>query len=540
MKNIYRAVGIALISMTTLLTACDSLDQAPEDFFASGNFWKDKEQTAGYMIGLHSLLRSSYSLHFEMGEVRGGLLGDGAGTGASLFGETLNSQPVIKQDLRKDNAYFNNWAGIYNYILQVNLALQELERANFLSEQQKKLYLAQAYGMRAYYYFFLYRTWGSVPLIKDVTVLNGKISAEKLSKKRAKASEIMAFLKEDINTSEKLFHAYGSDAFKDQYTWSEYATLMLKANIYAWAANVATDDCQATGKADLMTAKEALQKIINSGKFKLMPEFYQAFRTDFKQKNTENILAVSYNTTDKKYMPYIELCCAQKNFFTAAYDENNNQLSLDNKDEFGTNTFVDGLIRYQYKESFWKAFDKKDSRRDATFFVVKGSKEKKLTGSNFGLLLKKFSGHYDAAEGAHYFDCDGPIFRYAETLLLMAEIENNLANDPSCYINQIRKRAYGESYPVYTKQNQYENTKAILAEADKEFVFEGKRWFNLLRMKDAQGSSLVFDVSVNYPFIPNQKEGAILSTNEAYKTLWPISVGTMTNDPAIEQTPGYK
>ena len=122
----------------------------------------------------------------------------------------------------------------------------------------------------------------------------------------------------------------------------------------------------------------------------------------------------------------------------------------------------------------------------------------------------------------------------------MAEIENNLANDPSCYINQIRKRAYGENYPVYTKQNQYENTKAILAEADKEFVFEGKRWFNLLRMKDAQGSSLVFDASVNYPFILNQKEGAILSSNEAYKTLWPISVGTMTNDPAIEQTPGYK
>ena len=113
-----------------------------------------------------------------------------------------------------------------------------------------------------------------------------------------------------------------------------------------------------------------------------------------------------------------------------------------------------------------------------------GSKKDPMTGANFGSLLKKFAGHYDVAEGTHYFDCDGPIFRYAEALLLMAEIENDLGNDPSPYINQIRERAYGSGYPTYTRQDKYKNTKAILAEADKEFVFEGKRWFNLLGISD--------------------------------------------------------
>ena len=163
-----------------------------------------------------------------------------------------------------------------------------------------------------------------------------------------------------------------------------------------------------------------------------------------------------------------------------------------------------------------------------------------MTGANFGSLLKKFAGHYDVAEGTHYFDCDGPIFRYAEALLLMAEIENDLGNDPSPYINQIRERAYGSDYPTYTRQDKYKNTKAILAEADKEFVFEGKRWFNLLRMHDASGRALVFDGTVNYPFIPGKDEGALLREVESYKVLWPVSVRTMTNDPAVLQTEGYK
>lgn len=541
MKTLYKALSIVIIACATTLTSCEPLNQAPEDFFANGNFWKDKEQADGYIIGLHSLLRTSYNLHFDMGEVRGGLLGDGDdGTGVSVFGESMLRQTIIKQDLRKDNAYFNNWGGIYANILQVNLALQQLNEANYLTQQQKNLYLAQVYAMRAYYYFFLYRTWGSVPLINKVTVLDGKPSAKKLSTPRAKAADIMKMIKEDINTSEKLFQDCGNNTYTNQYAWSLYATLMLKANIYTWAAKVTTLDCKATGKPDLNIAKEALTKIVNSKHFKLMPQFYQIFQTDFKQNNTENILAVSFNTTDKQYMPNAAQCCAQKNFFTAAFDSNNQPLSLDNKDKYGTNTLVDGIVRYQYKESFWRTFDKNDARRDATFFVVKTNKDKPATGSNFGLLLKKFAGHYDAAEGAHYFDCDGIIFRYAETLLLLAEIENDLGNDPSPYINLIRERAYGTHYPKYTNQGQYKNAKAILQETDKEFVFEGKRWFNLLRIQGNNGKALVFDASVNYPFIPNKQQGAILTENEAYKTLWPVSVETMTDDPAVQQTKGYQ
>lgn len=530
-------LGLGLLGA---FSSCESLDLAPEDYFGSGNFWKDQTQASGYMVGLHSYLRSTYGSWFVMGELRGGLLGDGDdGTGTSVTGASLANQTLIKQDLRADQAGMSNWNGLYSEIVRVNLGINEITNSDVLTDAQKNLYLAQAYAMRAYYYYLLYTAWGGVPLVTDVAITEGQVSAEALKRPRAKASEIMKLLKDDINESEKRFNDYGSDAFTSKYTWSKYATLMLKANIYTWAANVTTGDQQATGSADLQTARTALQEIISSGKFQLMPEFYQAFRTDFKDSNKENILTVPYNKTDKVYMPNVSNCVGQEALVTAAYDLSGNHVTL-GTETYGNRTLVNGLLRNQYKQTLWEAYDAADTRRDATFFVICSSPTEPKTGGNFGVLLKKFSGTYYASEGSHLFDCDGAIFRYAETLLLMAEVENDLGNDPTPYLNQVCQRAYGNSSHNYTNQSQYRNTLNILNELDKEFVAEGKRWFALRRMHDASGKSLLFDAEVNYPFIPGTARTPILTEAEAYKALWPISVSTHTNDASIEQNPGYE
>ena len=118
-------------------------------------FLERHTQVDGYMKGLHSYLRGTYSSLFNMGELRSGLLGDGDdGTGTSVFGESLAAQTVIKQDLREDNAYLSLWNGLYSEIVRVNLAIKEIPNCSFLSESQKNIYLGQAYGMRAYYYIY--------------------------------------------------------------------------------------------------------------------------------------------------------------------------------------------------------------------------------------------------------------------------------------------------------------------------------------------------------------------------------------------------
>ena len=69
----------------------------------------------------------------------------------------------------------------------------------------------------------------------------------------------------------------------------------------------------------------------------------------------------------------------------------------------------------------------------------------------------------------------------------------------------------------------------------KEFVWEGKRWFDVVRMHDANGKSLAFSATANYP-----ADKSILDPSEEYKLLWPIDVNVMSVNPLLKQTPGYE
>ena len=139
MKRINIFISLLALSFSVVFNGCESLDQYPEDYFSGNSFWKDATQVDGYMTGLHTMLRGSYPTLFSMGELRGGLLGDGDdGKESSVFGESLSSQTIIKQDLRADNAYFGPWNGLYANIVRINLAINEIPNLSFLSDDYKQ------------------------------------------------------------------------------------------------------------------------------------------------------------------------------------------------------------------------------------------------------------------------------------------------------------------------------------------------------------------------------------------------------------------
>lgn len=141
-----------------------------------------------------------------------------------------------------------------------------------------------------------------------------------------------------------------------------------------------------------------------------------------------------------------------------------------------------------------------------------------------GSVLQKFLGIV-GDDGARKSYNNIPLYRYADVVLLLAEAKNNLQEDPSAEINLVRQRAYGANYPsyIYTNGSQAENAEAILNERYKEFVGEGKRWWDLVRA----GESYVFD------------EIQSLDESEAYKIYYSISQSMLANDDQLVQTEGY-
>jgi hypothetical protein len=135
-------------------------------------------------------------------------------------------------------------------------------------------------------------------------------------------------------------------------------------------------------------------------------------------------------------------------------------------------------------------------------------------------------GQVDGSE--RIFENDVPLYRYADVLLLLAEAKNLLGEDPSAEINQIRQRAYGENYEpgthAYVNGSQTANANAILNERYKEFIGEGKRWWDLRRA----GDSFVID---NVSF---------LNSGDEYKLILPITEDMIGRNPLLEQTPGWQ
>lgn len=123
-----------------------------------GNYWKTEAQIEMFYNGMMSQFRGDYTSPFVLGETRGGTLKNGS----SIEGVSLSYPIMVTNRLDKDNTGVSNWNGYYSRILQVNHYIEQVrDHCEFLSDADRNAYLAPGYGLRAYYYFMLYKTFSS-------------------------------------------------------------------------------------------------------------------------------------------------------------------------------------------------------------------------------------------------------------------------------------------------------------------------------------------------------------------------------------------
>jgi hypothetical protein len=522
-KTIYISTIFAMAIF--LLTSCkDTLDLAPIDYYGSSNFWKTLPQVEAYVNGIHLDLRSTnFTRQFLLGEARGGL----QKTGTSSQGVSLYDDPIKGNTLSGDVTGLSSWAGLYGNIFDCNLVIQTVEGSEIHKNNKEKvdILLGETYGIRALYYFTLYRTYGGVPMVRRVKVLDGQVSPTDLYTGRATPKVVMDSIKSDIQKSLNYFGTYQDAGAINNVMWSKVASQMLAAEIYLWSAKVSLGD-QKPAADDLTKAENYLLTVKNDSRFGLLNNFTDVFSSK-NENNKEIIFAINY--ADGEATSNVgNFLYAPASMIGVFYDRNGNKINTDILDLRGV-----GIQRYEYTNEFWLSFNAKDKRRDATFMDYYDNKGK-LTGT----VMKKFLGSINST-GNRVFDANEPLYRYSDVLLMLAEVENMKGGDPAKYINQIRQRAYGSDFDAstdsYINSDFKTNELEILKERDKEFVYEGKRWYDVCRLKDAKdGKPLAFDNASTY------KGTSVIKDTESYKLLWPVDKNTLNNDPLLKQTPGYK
>ena len=192
-----------LATTVYLCSACDALDLSPIDYYGSSNYWTKPEHIIGYMDGLHKNLRDkTYQHQFIFGEVRGGSNVETL----AIDGTSVSDQGLKLQKLSAVTSGVSKWGELYGLIANINIFLQNTKEATYMSDADKAYYLGQAYGLRAFHYFDLYRTYGTAPLQLDPNkVVNGNFNPEELYEGRASGSAMMAQIKSDLEESLKYF-----------------------------------------------------------------------------------------------------------------------------------------------------------------------------------------------------------------------------------------------------------------------------------------------------------------------------------------------
>lgn len=497
------------IALLLLIIGCSKkLDLAPASSISDANFWKTPDQVDAFVSGVHIAFRNNTSAFAYLGEMRADIFGTDPGSSSAFTGEaTQGTERLWLNNLDLDNPGVSNYGGFYFNINQLNLLISKLNsNPSLVPAADAKYYLGIGYGMRAFYYFQMLRSWGKVIIQTEPTT---SIDISNLAKAASTEADVMKLIKDDIDKSATNFGTNYTFRNTKSY-WSKAATLMLKAEVYLWTSY------RGGANADAGVAKTALTDIqANVSGLSLLPSFAGVFTASAKG-NAEIIFAVR-NKLDEAQLPFSGTFFPQSGLIANYYDSANARKFNVTTDNWG------GLLRAPVKIASLRKFDDKDTRKLASIQPAYNFAGGVYTIA--GAFANKYQGEQSA--GIRQYTNDFPIYRYADLLLLLAEAKIILGEDPKTEINLVRVRAFGSNYNVavqgYPNQPGDADAKAaLLRERLFEFIFEGKRWYDLRRL----GDSYVF-------------ANTTVAATDGYKLLWPLDRSTLTNNRSLTQTTGY-
>jgi starch-binding outer membrane protein, SusD/RagB family len=508
-KNILYIKLFSLLLLLTTITSCEKKleEVAPPTALNRNLVLQDANAARTLYHGIYATYRSYHTLFFLLGEMRSEIWADGFFTesqDAGLFN-------LYTHNISANVVPAPNWGALYGLIYRINTVIDLFPNAP-LPDAERNRILAEMHGLRAYIYYVMLKTWGGVPLTTEPLVQVGSLAD--LYKERAPASAILSQVKEDINQSLTLFE--GNNAFTPKRVyWNRVATLTLKGDVFIWSATHENGGVQ-----DLNVARQALEEIValEGNTLGLQDNYADIFDPTKKVNNKEIIFAINYEQNEANNTAY-ELFRVN---VTAATSLVFNPGTPNQQTVSAAYPFVTGGNRVGFSTAMLnKLNDSADSRRLYTFRIMHRNTPPAYPAA--GVMLTKFIGRVIA--GMQVYDTDFPIYRYADVLLLLAEVKAKLNLDPSVEINKIRRRAYGPSFTPYVNGTVTENIEAILEEDLREFIGEGRRWWSLRRA----GNEWV------YKYIRPQ----YLSAATQHKLLLPITLATLNSDPKLTQTPGY-
>ncbi|WP_163408529.1 RagB/SusD family nutrient uptake outer membrane protein [Flavobacterium ajazii] len=496
-------LAILLIFITA--TSCDDyLDLRPEDGIVREEFWKTKEDIQAAVIGIYSSLLkrppaaqiptggTDYNISeylFMFGEIRGDMIAPGGNI-------TADQRDITTSNILSSND-LTSWAAFYRVINYCNtvieLAPAVINNDPTLTQQQLNNFLSEALAIRAYMYFTLARTFKDVP-IKLTATLSDK---DNFQIAKSSQNDVFAQVIKDLTLAEEYAVTDYGNVASNKGRITVYTINAMQADVYLWMDKYTE-------------ALTAANKVIDSGKFELIEGNSSWFNRVFALGNTtESIFEFQYTTQNLN--PFYDMFFQRPEFIAAPHVL---------EDVFGVD--------------FSNA-----NNRD-----VRGERCALIPGTN---EIYKFIGrNTEERKALQESDTHWFVYRYADVLLLKAEALAELGKGDEALpiIDEIRtkRKAISLTAQNVNTSNKSEVIDYILAERAREFAFEGKRWFDVLRNARRNNYERL-DLLISMALISapaDQQQSIIAKLEDPNSHYFPINEYDLYTNKALVQNPFYK
>lgn len=510
MKNKFLLSGVLFLG---LMAGCQEsdLDKLNPNGVTVDTFYKNGAELSSAVNAVYAMAKANALTSREWFFLQDLRSDDVAAGGGQL--ETPRNQLLLGSHDTGNSVMGAVWQGFYRLIHRANVVLDLSEKVTDIPAADKARLLAEARFLRAWSYFDLVTMWGGVPLYKSyVTSVEGSLP-------RSTEKEVYDFIIADLKAAaEALPATYNAD---NQGRATKGAAQMLLARVYLQ-------------QADYTNAKVELQKIITSGTYSLVDEFSDNFieETEF---NKESIFEINFFPAGGNYNWDADGNGATAGTETVRTQEysaigwrnvipSNSLLNEFEKTATGTDP--------RFAKSFYVTGDKYNLDKNVLTDAAQNGNSSVVDGKTMKVSWRKFSLMYKTDQTFLTGGINQRIMRYAETLLAMAEVENEIGSITEAvkYLNMVRARksvampAYPTAaYPVSTKDQVFA---AIMHERRVELSGEQIRNRDILRWRKAGKLK-------TEPFTYFQKNK---------HELLPIPQQEVDNNPKIEptdQNPGY-
>lgn len=468
--KINKYIFLLAISSVAFFSCEDELDLVPITEKAANSFYSSEAELESAIAGVYAQLQNGglYGLDLiGVGEISGeDSFEEIAANDGGRFGQLDDFSTNAGNDLVGDI-----WRESYEGIQRANVVLARINDITYEDAALKTTRIGEIKFIRALLYFNLVRLYGDVPLVLEETIN----PSDYFGQGRTAKAQVYTQIETDLN-----------DAIQNLPT-TKSSGRPAKGAAQALLANV-----QMT-QGNYSDAATNLAAVINSNVYSLVASTADIFGVA-NEGNSEVVFEVQF----------------------ASGVNGNNEGSPAASQFRPSGTTANAKGHNLPSTEFVNSFEAGDTRKDnyvgldaaANPFYFSLKYEVSATGVNDG--------------GSDYY-----VIRYADVLLKYAEALNETGNTTQAaqYLNQVRNRA-GLANTTATTQDAMRT--AIEMERRYEFIGEGHRWFDLIRMGKAVDT-------MNAWFTANNRNVIITANN----LVLPIPQSQIDTDPAIMQNDGY-